>query len=288
MSSEPFAVALSPAEIERARTPPRWILSKVVLGCAVILFAIFGPRFGSPSGAVMGAILVASFASSIAGFAFSAIGGAMLFHMADDHVGIVQVMIVCSIANQAAMTWSLRRDIDWRGLSIFLLGGAIGLPLGVWALLHSDRLLYTHVLGIFLAAYGAYMLLRKPRHAVKRQHGAFDVVAGLLGGLTGGAVGFPGAFVTIWCGLKGWDKARQRAMYQPFILVMQVVGLAAISMCKWELGHGAGLEPGVLLCIPAGLFGTWLGMATFRKLSTTQFTRVVNILLIVSGVSFLV
>ncbi len=36
--------------------------------------------------------------------------------------------------------------------------------------------------------------------------------------ITGGLAGFPGAFVTIWCGLKGWDKAHQRGVYQPFIL----------------------------------------------------------------------
>ena len=32
----------------------------------------------------------------------------------------------------------------------------------------------------------------------------------------------PGSFVTIWCSMRGWDKLRQRATYQPFILAMQV------------------------------------------------------------------
>jgi hypothetical protein len=48
-------------------------------------------------------------------------------------------------------------------------------------------------------------------------------VAGALSGFVarnGGLAEFPGAFVTIWCGLNGWDKARQRGVYQPFILGM--------------------------------------------------------------------
>ena len=151
---------------------------------------------------VIGAVLLASAVSSIAGFAFSAVCGAMLFHLASDPVQVVQIMIVCSIANQAAMVWSLRNAIHWRALAIFLIGGAFGLPAGITVLLTLDRHVYTHVLGVFLVIYGCYMLVRKPL-VIRRQRAAFDFLAGFLGGITGGAAGFPGAFVTIWCGFKG-------------------------------------------------------------------------------------
>jgi hypothetical protein len=59
------------------------------------------------------AIGLASLLSSIGGFAFSAICSAMLFHLGDDPVQVVQIMMTCSIANQAKMTWELRRDVDW-------------------------------------------------------------------------------------------------------------------------------------------------------------------------------
>jgi uncharacterized protein len=235
----------------------------------------------------MAAIGVASLISSIAGFAFSAICGAMLFHLPGEPVKIVQIMIACSIANQLAMAWAARREIDWRGLSVFLAGGAGGLPVGIWVLLHADRLIYTRVLGAFLLAYGVYMLLRPPI-VLRRQHAAFDFVAGILGGVSGGAVGFPGAFVTIWCGMKGWDKARQRAIFQPFILTMQVIALAAISLAQRPSGHSVGFDPAALLFIPGALLGTSLGLALYRRLSDFEFSRAVNVLLIVSGVSFIV
>jgi uncharacterized membrane protein YfcA len=76
--------------------------------------------------AVMTTIGLAAMLSSIAGFAFSPICGAMLFHLVPEPVRAVQIIIVCSIANQAAMTWELRREIDWRAMRIYLAGGACG------------------------------------------------------------------------------------------------------------------------------------------------------------------
>jgi uncharacterized membrane protein YfcA len=233
---------------------------------------------------VIGAIFLASAVSSIAGFAFSAVCGSILFHLANDPVQIVQIMIVCSIANQTAMVCSLRRVIRWRELAPFLVGGAFGLPVGITVLLKLDRHVYTHALGVLLVVYGCYMLVRKPL-VIRRQKMAFDILAGVLGGITGGATGFPGAFVTIWCGFKGWSKERQRAMFQPFILIMQVAALATISLLRHSSGK-VGFEPADLFCIPAALLGTAVGMALYKRLSDNHFARAVNLLMIVSGISY--
>ena len=129
------------------------------------------------------------------------------------------------------------------------------------------------------------MLLRKP---ITLTHPAIalDLLAGFFGGITGGAAGFPGAAVTVWCSLKGWDKARQRAMFQPFILIMQVIALLGIALAQ----RGAA-QPGFdltnFLFIPASLLGTMVGLRLYSRLSDLQFGRAVNILLIVSGLSYL-
>src|SRR5262249_48376008 len=86
---------------------------------------------------IIAAIFVAALVSSVAGFAFSAICGAMLFHLVEDPVQAIQIMMVCSVGGQAWMVWALRRDIVWRSLSIFLVGAAAGPPGGVFCLLHS-------------------------------------------------------------------------------------------------------------------------------------------------------
>jgi uncharacterized membrane protein YfcA len=270
-----------------AVTPRESPLSASTLFLAVLAIAcmLFGPRHGSPGAVIMAAIFFASLTSSIAGFAFSAICGGLLFHLTGDTLQIVQVMMVCSIANQASMTYAIRRDIDWSRLLVFLAGGILGLPLGVFLLLTADRSVYTHIVGGFLLVYGTFMLFCKPR--ILPQHAALDVLVGIIGGITGGAIGFPGASVTIWCGCKGWDKAEQRAVFQPFILIMQVIGLTAITMASHSPMRGMNMVLGATLCIPIALLGTSIGMVLYRRLSNRQFAIAVNLLLIVSGASFL-
>ncbi len=229
------------------------------------------------------AIGLASFLSSIGGFAFGAMSGAMLFHLGGDPIQVVQIVMTCSIANQAKMIWDLRHDFDWRSLRPFLIGGLCGLPAGVWLLFHVENSLYLHTVGVLLVLYGGYMLFRRP--VVLRQNTGRDMAAGFLGGITGGAMGFAGASVSIWCSTKGWDKNRQRAVFQPFILIVQVTALVLISVAK--SGSGAPYDPFSLACVPAGLIGTTLGVGFFQKLSDKQFTRTVNMLLVVSGIGFL-
>src|SRR5262245_28691191 len=199
---------------------------------AMIAVAVAGLGFLVAEGAVLSAqgvhgivyaliaVFAASTVSSIAGFAFSALCGALLFHLMDTPVYAVQVMIVCSMAIQILSVATLWRAIDWRSLGFFLIGGFLGVPIGVYLLLHLPTTAYRTVIGSLLIIYGSYLLLRPPVRSL-RPGRVSDICAGVLGGITGGLAGFPGAFVTIWCGLKGWDKARQRGVYQPFILSMQ-------------------------------------------------------------------
>ena len=124
----------------------RWAAVALACTAGVALAGLYGPT----GKLVMLGVALAALASSIAGFAFSAIAGAMLFHIGDPPVRIVQIMMVCSIANQAAMTWAIHRTIEWRALSVLLLSGVVGLAPGIWLLVHADRHFYTHVLGVFL------------------------------------------------------------------------------------------------------------------------------------------
>lgn len=232
------------------------------------------------------AVLVAAIVSSIAGFAFSALSGALLFHLIDRPICVVLVMLVCSIAIQMLSVVTLWRRIDWRSVGVFLVGGLLGIPAGVYLLLHLSTASYKTAMGGVLICYGAYVLLRRPG-CVLRLGPLSDVCVGFLGGITGGFAGFPGAFVTIWCGLKGWDKERQRGVYQPFILIMQPVTLLAIHLMRPSSSLVL-LDWRVLAFVPPALLGGWFGLRIFKRLSDRQFEFVVNTLLIASGVGLIV
>jgi hypothetical protein len=204
----------------------------------------------------------------------------------DSPVYAVHVMVLCSIAMQLLSVASLWHAIDWRSLRVFLVGGLLGVPVGVYLLLHLPTNTYRNVIGSLLIAYGGYLLLRPPVRTF-RMGPLSDACAGFLGGITGGLAGFPGASVAIWCGMKGWNKSRQRGVYQPFILSMQPLTLIAIYLMRPSSPAQAQLDWKAFAFVPAALLGTWFGLRIFKRLSDRQFELAVNTLLILSGIGLI-
>ena len=224
-------------------------------------------------------IFAAALVSSIAGLAFSALVSAALLHVYHDPVRAVAVVVICSIAIQGYSVWALRRVLEWRRLAPFLLGGTFTVPVGVFLLTHIPTRIFSLCLGLIVIAYAVFRLrARELRVANPTQRG--DVVAGAVGGLLGGLAGSPSLVVSIWCGLRGWTKEQQRAVYQPYILLMQLEALACLGAATPER-----IPPEGLLYVPAAIVAAYAGLAIFRRMSAAQFHLAFHLLLIAAGVS---
>ncbi len=253
----------------------------IALACYIASIAHLGPApFGI--GPII-AVFAAALTSSVVGFAFSAVGGAILFHLLPSPVQVIQILLVCSIANQALGVWTLRRAVTWRATAPFMLSGMLGAPAGIWLLLHSEPHTYLLAFGVLLIGYSLSALTRPHRRLRQRWEGG-DWLVGFVGGLTGGFAASPGAALSIWLTLQGWDKLRRRAVYQPFILVMQCVALMSMQALAPQIQPYASMT-GTLLYLPASLLGTWYGLSIFAALNDSQFTLAINLLLIVSGLA---
>ena len=84
---------------------------------------------------------------------------------------------------------------------------------------------------------------------------------------------------TIWTQLRGWPKATARAVYQPFIIVTQILSLAGIMMVTLDT------TALVLLveALPALLLGAWIGWKLYGHLDDRRFRQGLALLLIASG-----
>lgn len=236
------------------------------------------------------AVFLCAFVAGIVGFAFSALAQPVLAVVMHDPVQIVQTLMLCSLANQGFSIASLWRHMQWARLPPFLIGGMLGLPLGIYGLLHLNPREFHIAVGAIIAVYGAYVLVRRP--IVLPETGAVvDGVVGFVGGLIGGLCAFPGAPVTVWCGMRGWSKVQQRGVFQPYILVMQVSGLLLLTIVSAGGGHG-GVAGGsgalaTIAVVPGSLAGTWLGLRIFHRISDRHFEACVAVLLMASGVLLL-
>lgn len=258
-----------------------------LLHAAVLVFGVIWLSGDAPDGMLpMCAAFAASLLSSTAGFAFSALAGAALFHLVPLPSRAVEIMLVCSVANQAMMTWSMRKIIVWRTVARYALGGVIGVLAGVATGKAMTSSTYISLAGCILICYGTYtLIMRAPR--VPELPPAFDSVVGLLSGFFGGILAFPSVLVVIWTGCKGFDRYAQRAIYQPFILLMQCVAVAALLLLNR-------LHPGKLpfvladlFYMPISLLGTLLGLRLFARASDIQFKALVCLMLIASGIAML-
>jgi uncharacterized membrane protein YfcA len=254
------------------------LLGAMAIACAILWLPLNAEGTREIRSLVMLAIFLSATISNIAGFAFSAIAGGSVLHLVHDPVEAVKVMIVASIAIQGYSVFTLRRTIQWRPLLPFLFGGVLMLPAGIYLLLHASAGAYLKGMGTFLLLYALVMSLRR-RPVVYRGSAIIDVAAGALGGITGGVAGFPGAFVTVWCGMRGWDKNRQRAVYQPFILGMQLLTILGLQIA----GQAHSYDLLLLEYVPAALLGAYCGLVIFKRLNDRHFNLVMYAMLMISG-----
>ena len=253
--------------------------SSALLGTCAISAAIFLPAsavadFGLPAFVV----LIAAIVSSVAGFAFSALAAAFLFHITQDGLEALHILLIASVAMQSYCVWRLRHCISVRRVLPYLAGGLATIPLGLYLLQNFPLRVHMLSLGAFLMFYGAYMLVRRPCR-LKTNSLAGQIISGALGGITGSTAAFPGAFITVWCGCHGWDKDQQRAICQPYILAMQIAVLAALSVTR----PLDAIRPELLAYTLPGLAGAWIGLRIYQALNTTQFNKIVCFMLLVSG-----
>ena len=117
---------------------------------------------------MMLSVFAGSLVSGLAGFAFSAVAGAILLHWVAPSTA-VPLLLACSITTQLLTITTLWRSMRWRQCAPFLIGGVIGIPLGAKMLKSLDaqrlRELFSR---IFLIAYSSYMLLRPKLVVVRR------------------------------------------------------------------------------------------------------------------------
>ncbi len=88
--------------------------------------------------------------------------------------------------------------------------------------------------------------------------------------------------------LQGLAKKQQRALYQPFILIMQLSAIALMTVPGLVPHNRPAFDFDGIAYLPVMLLGTTMGLTFFRQLSDRQFALAVNLLMAMSGLDLLV
>lgn len=232
-------------------------------------------------GFVLAGALFAGFTTGLAGFGTGLVAAGFWFHVLP--AGLVPPMIAMgSVAGQWVGLVAVKRQFDWPRAAPFLIGGVLGVPLGVLALAVSSPTMLRTLVGCFLTIYAVVQISGLSRHSLTvPQDKRADGLIGLGGGFLGGFAGLSGILPLIWLQLSGGPSAEQRAIYQPFNMVV----LALSSVAMWLGGQ---FPPGTWLmlaiAVPGIAVGAFAGARFSTRVSEAAFRMCVLCLLLGSGV----
>ncbi len=228
------------------------------------------------------ATFAGAFVAGLSGFAFGIVAASLWLFILTP-LQSATLIIAFGLVVQGYSVWKLRRALDWRQLLPFVVGAALGVPAGVTLLTWSDPRSIRVAVGVLLVLYSLYAYFRPALKPVVAG-GAADAAAGFLNGMLGGFSGLAGILVTIWSGLRGWPKEKQRAVFQPVAVVTFLMG------AFWLGAKGAvTLETAkfFVMGLPCVVVGTWLGLKLFGRIDEATFRKIVLALLFASGAALM-
>ena len=231
----------------------------------------------------LAATFAAALVTGLVGFAFGLVAAAAWLHILSP-LQTATLIIAFGLVVQGVSVWRLREALRWNRLWPFLFGAALGVALGV-AILGWARPDYVRIaVGVVLIAFSIYSLARPAMPPVNNGGALADAGIGFANGILGSVTGLAGILTTIWCGLRGWPRDEQRAVFQP-------VGVAIFAMSALWLGASGTISTDTiwlfLIGLPTLLVGTWVGLKLFGHLNEAGFRKIVLLLLLASGVTLL-
>jgi len=221
--------------------------------------------------------------TGLAGFAMGLVVSGIWLHILTPTQTAV-LIVIYGLLVQGHGVWKFRRALNLRRVVPLVVGGAFGVPIGVWLLAHLEPAYVRHAVGVLLVLYSLYGMLQ-PNLAPFRAAAPADTLVGFANGVLGGLTGLTGPIVVIWCQLTGVPRDMQRAIFQPVILAAFVVAIIG-------LGLGGAVTKDVVTLFALGAVpiavGIWLGVHLYGRLDEAGFRRVILWLLLLSGLVLLV
>ena len=193
----------------------------------------------------------------------------------------VALVVVLSLVSGVQGVFAVRHALNWPRVARFVIPALVGLPFGFAMLAHLNAGMLKLLVGVMLAMFGGFFIAKPSFKRLQKDHKLADSAVGFIGGVLGALAGLSGVLPTIWSTLHNWHKSEQRAVLQPFnVLILSVVLLGF----GWRglLDHAVWLA--VAIALPSSIIGVQFGIFIFQRLSESQFRQILIWLILTSGI----
>ncbi len=212
------------------------------------------------------AVLISAFVRGYSGFGFSALVIASS-GLVTNPLNFVAVVMLCEVVMTLQAWQNVGPDVDWRRVGLLLVGAAIGLPLGLWALTSIPGNAARAVIsGYVLFMCGVLLMGWK----LKREVGVLgNFGAGLASGLAN-APGMGGLPVAAFFAAQTMPAAVFRATLVAYFPILDVYSAPLYwfsGLISWDT-----LWAGLMM-LPLVFLGNWLGSRHFLNTDPQDFRR---------------
>lgn len=222
---------------------------------------------------------VGGLVQGISGFAFAMVAMAIWVWGVDPKLAAAMA-VFGGLTGQIMSAIRIRRGLQLHLLWPFLLGSALGIPMGNRLLPLLDPNRFKLVLGLMLVVCCGAMLLTAK--LPKFTHGGrlADAGAGLLGGVMAPLSGFSGLAPALWCTLRGYTKDEHRAVIQNFNLAV-----LAMTFTSAVISGRIGAQHLPMMAVVAGMLiiPSIYGSRIYLNMSPVAFRNGVLYILVFAG-----
>ena len=223
-------------------------------------------------------VFLAVFTQSLSGFGSALVAMALLPAIVGIRVATPLVALV-ALALELVLILRYHQSVEIHSIWRVVLATLIGTPLGAYFLSNVDERLSLTFLGTVIAGYAVYALLGLKMPNLDRPVWAY--LAGLFGGLLGGAYNTSGPPVIIYADCRRWPPNVFKSNLQGYFIVSSVAIVASHVLNRnltpqiWHL---------FWWMIPFIVVGLMAGLSLDRWLNPLMFRRLVLALLVVMGI----
>jgi uncharacterized membrane protein YfcA len=232
-------------------------------------------------------IFLAVFTQSLSGFGVALVAMALLPGVIGIQTATPLVALVMATI-EIFLLIHYRQALNIQAVWRIVLASLVGVPLGILFLSRIDEGIAMTILGVIITCYALYALLNELTnriHLPRLEHQIWAYLAGLIGGMLGGAYNTSGPPVIIYGNCRRWETAEFKSNLQGYFVISSFV--IAIGHA-WNRNLTSEVWQHYLWTIPAMAMGILAGVNLDKYLKPETFRRIVLVLLIVMGIRLII
>jgi len=225
-------------------------------------------------------ILLASILQTSTGFGFSILAIPFLLLLFEPKEAI-QINIILSLFISISLLTTIKRDIDFGVIKRFVIGSAVGLPMGmmIFVFLDVEKLKFGISLIILLVMV---MLILKLRIHQSKSRDLF--VGGLSGSLTS-SIGMPGPPLLLY--FSGTETSKEKLRGTTLAYYLFIYSTALIMQIIF-VGTNKKIWMASSFALPLVLVGLYLGQILFKRINQRTFRLFTYVILLFTGIYLLI